>query len=139
MEEFFEEDILWPHQESPEEIGTEVDSHPAMSPSEQTISAPIQIPLKDTVSRSWTAGFNYNNTGLNMQYDEGDDDGDDYNGVHVTLGKDMRIVPPHLLIPRRNADKMAFSVCVGNGRTLKGRDLRITRDSILRLTGFLEK
>ncbi|XP_022142273.1 uncharacterized protein LOC111012434 [Momordica charantia] len=48
------------------------------------------------------------------------------------------IVPPHVLIGRRVAGKMAFSVCTGNGRTLKGRDLSQVRNSILRMTGFLE-
>ncbi|XVF27414.1 hypothetical protein REPUB_Repub14bG0104700 [Reevesia pubescens] len=48
------------------------------------------------------------------------------------------IVPPHLILGRRIAGKMAFSVCTGNGRTLKGRDLSQVRNSILRMTGFLE-
>ncbi|XP_038895158.1 uncharacterized protein LOC120083461 [Benincasa hispida] len=48
------------------------------------------------------------------------------------------IVPPHLVAERRVAGKMAFSVCTGNGRTLKGRDLSRVRNSILRMTGFLE-
>ncbi|KAJ4768450.1 hypothetical protein LUZ62_033757 [Rhynchospora pubera] len=139
MEEFFEEDILWPHHESQEENSTEVDPHPAITLSEHTISPPILIPSKVTVSQSWTAGFNYNGTGLNMQDYDDNDDGDDYDGTHGNLGKGMRIVPPHLLIHQRNTDKMVFSVCEGNGRTLKGRDLTVNRDSILRLTGFLEK
>ncbi|KAG7034675.1 hypothetical protein SDJN02_04405, partial [Cucurbita argyrosperma subsp. argyrosperma] len=48
------------------------------------------------------------------------------------------IVPPHLIIGRRVAGKMAFSLCTGNGRTLKGRDLSQVRNSILKMTGFLE-
>ncbi|XP_041993440.1 uncharacterized protein LOC121744065 [Salvia splendens] len=49
------------------------------------------------------------------------------------------MVPPHVIVGRRVAGKMmAFSVCTGNGRTLKGRDLSQVRNSILRLTGFLE-
>lgn len=48
------------------------------------------------------------------------------------------MVPPHVLVARRIAGKMAFSVCTGNGRTLKGRDLSRVRNSILRMTGFLE-
>ncbi|KAA0057079.1 hypothetical protein IC582_029256 [Cucumis melo] len=48
------------------------------------------------------------------------------------------IIPPHLVTERRVARKMAFSVCTGNGRTLKGRDLSRVRNSILRMTGFLE-
>ncbi|XP_023003525.1 uncharacterized protein LOC111497106 [Cucurbita maxima] len=51
---------------------------------------------------------------------------------------DDNIVPPHMIIRRRLAGKMAFSVCTGNGRTLKGRDLNHVRNSILRMTGFLE-
>jgi len=48
------------------------------------------------------------------------------------------MTPPHEIVRRRVAGKMAFSVCTGNGRTLKGRDLSQVRNSILRLTGFLE-
>lgn len=48
------------------------------------------------------------------------------------------MVPPHLVVARRLAGQMAFSVCTGNGRTLKGRDLSQVRNSVLRLTGFLE-
>ncbi|KAL4387590.1 hypothetical protein GQ457_09G003340 [Hibiscus cannabinus] len=47
-------------------------------------------------------------------------------------------VPPHVILGRRIAGEMAFSVCTGNGRTLKGRDLSQVRNSILRMTGFLE-
>ncbi|MBA0720279.1 hypothetical protein Golax_007906 [Gossypium laxum] len=43
-----------------------------------------------------------------------------------------------LPVNRRVAGKMAFSVCSGNGRTLKGRDLCQVRNSVLRMTGFLE-
>ncbi|KAM0871539.1 hypothetical protein ACQ4PT_039321 [Festuca glaucescens] len=43
--------------------------------------------------------------------------------------------PPHVLMARRRA---AFSVCSGQGRTLKGRDLTRMRDSVLRMTGFIE-
>nr|XP_043623018.1 uncharacterized protein LOC122594655 [Erigeron canadensis] len=48
------------------------------------------------------------------------------------------MVPPHVMIRRRLAEKMAFSVCSGMGRTLKGRDLSEMRNSVLRMTGFLE-
>lgn len=54
-------------------------------------------------------------------------------------GDDGELVPPHVIVGRRVAGKMmAFSVCTGNGRTLKGRDLSQVRNSVLRLTGFLE-
>jgi hypothetical protein len=45
------------------------------------------------------------------------------------------VEPPHVLMARRRA---AFSVCSGQGRTLKGRDLTHMRDSVLRMTGFIE-
>ncbi|CAL0308995.1 unnamed protein product [Lupinus luteus] len=49
------------------------------------------------------------------------------------------VVPPHVVVERRFAGgKMAHSVCTGNGRTLKGRDLSQVRNSVLRMTGFLE-
>lgn len=51
---------------------------------------------------------------------------------------DGELVPPHVIVGRRIAGKMAFSVRTGNGRTLKGRDLSQVRNSILRMTGFLE-
>ncbi|KAL0407462.1 UNVERIFIED_CONTAM: hypothetical protein Slati_4060100 [Sesamum latifolium] len=55
-------------------------------------------------------------------------------------GDDGEMVPPHVIIGRRvPAGKvMAFSLCTGKGRTLKGRDLSEVRNSILRMTGFLE-
>ncbi|KAI3830944.1 hypothetical protein MKX03_010242 [Papaver bracteatum] len=50
-----------------------------------------------------------------------------------------KIVPPHVMVARRiNSENTAFSVCSGTGRTLKGRDLSKVRNSILRMTGFLE-
>ncbi|KAH7545083.1 protein S40-1 [Ziziphus jujuba] len=52
--------------------------------------------------------------------------------------EDGELVPPHVIVGRRIAGQMAFSVCTGNGRTLKGRDLSQVRNSILRMTGFLE-
>ena len=52
--------------------------------------------------------------------------------------EDEEMVPPHVITSRRVAGKMAFSVRTGTGRTLKGRDLSRVRNSILRMTGFLE-
>jgi len=51
--------------------------------------------------------------------------------------EDGEVVPPHVLLARRRAAG-ASSVCSGQGRTLKGRDLRRVRDSVLRMTGFIE-
>ncbi|KAL6538697.1 hypothetical protein OROGR_012685 [Orobanche gracilis] len=54
-------------------------------------------------------------------------------------GDDGEFVPPHIIIGRRVAGKVtAFSLCTGNGRTRKGRNMSEFRNSVLRMTGFLE-
>ncbi|CAA2969259.1 Hypothetical predicted protein [Olea europaea subsp. europaea] len=49
------------------------------------------------------------------------------------IGDDGEMVPPHVIIGRRLAGKMMEFSC-----RLKGRNLMEVRDSILRMTGFLE-
>ncbi|RRT74926.1 hypothetical protein BHE74_00009510 [Ensete ventricosum] len=115
MEEFEEADILWPDYDRHEGELTE-EWHAGVGAQMRT-SIPVKIPSRPRAVRSWT----------------GDDDDDKDDG-----GKN-HIVPPHVMVTRRIADKTSFSVCVGNGRTLKGRDLRQVRNSILRMTGFLER
>ncbi|OAY29074.1 uncharacterized protein LOC110601313 [Manihot esculenta] len=65
-----------------------------------------------------------------FQLSDGDEFAEEFEGDEL--------IPPHVIVGRRIEGKMAFSVCTGNGRTLKGRDLSHVRNSILRLTGFLE-
>ncbi|CAN4116576.1 unnamed protein product [Withania somnifera] len=58
---------------------------------------------------------------------------------HTSFFQDGEMIPPHVITDRRIAGKvMSFSICSGYGRTLKGRDLSQVRNSILRMTGFLE-
>uniref|UniRef100_A0A0E0ITN1 Uncharacterized protein n=1 Tax=Oryza nivara TaxID=4536 RepID=A0A0E0ITN1_ORYNI len=61
---------------------------------------------------------------------------------HGSTAPAAAFVPPHELVAARarrcSEERAAFSVCVGNGRTLKGRDLRDVRTAVLRMTGFLE-
>ncbi|KAL6546755.1 hypothetical protein OROMI_022476 [Orobanche minor] len=65
-----------------------------------------------------------------------DDDGDDYID---TCGDDDEMVPPHEFLARRiRTSQVAYSMCEGIGRTLKGRDLCNLRNAILAKTGFLE-
>ncbi|KAK7245606.1 hypothetical protein RIF29_40453 [Crotalaria pallida] len=64
-----------------------------------------------------------------MSCSEEDDDED----------REGMVVPPHVMVERRiSSEKMAHSVCIGNGRTLKGRDLSQVRNTVHRMTGFLE-
>ncbi|KAL2524303.1 hypothetical protein Adt_09357 [Abeliophyllum distichum] len=82
-------------------------------------SVPANIP-ENVSGSSWP--FRYVDSEI---FDDEDDGGE--------------MVPPHVILERRVAGNiMAFSVCTGNGRTLKGRDLSEVRNSILRMTGFLE-
>ncbi|XP_027184240.1 uncharacterized protein LOC113782552 [Coffea eugenioides] len=83
-------------------------------------SLPVSIP----------ESFSGNNSCFRSMESDFNDDDD---------GDDGEMEPPHVIIGRRITRKvMAFSVCTGNGRTLKGRDLSEVRNSILRMTGFLE-
>ncbi|XP_030547353.1 uncharacterized protein LOC115753023 [Rhodamnia argentea] len=79
----------------------------------RTNSPPVDIP--ETFVRSPESDY---------AFEEGDDEG--------------VVVPPHLIIGRRMAARMASSVCFSHGRLLKGRYLSEVRNSILRMTGFLE-
>ncbi|XP_073006563.1 uncharacterized protein [Typha latifolia] len=141
MEDFQEADILWADDDAAaaDELDDELaPAEPkqtlarARGPTETSAAAPIDI------SRSWTFGFRYSN----RHGDHGDYDYDydyDYDDDDGSQSDSIEIIPPHVLIARRYKDKMACSVCVGNGRTLKGLDLKRVRNSILRLTGFLER
>ncbi|RZC45859.1 hypothetical protein C5167_038809 [Papaver somniferum] len=81
-------------------------------------SVPISIPASMSRRSSYAADSDYEDSDTDEQ---------------------EKIVPPHVMVDRRiNAENTAFSVCSGTGRTLKGRDLSKVRNSILRMTGFLE-
>ncbi|CAA3004753.1 Hypothetical predicted protein [Olea europaea subsp. europaea] len=83
-------------------------------------SVPVNIP-ENANRKSW------------FQYVDSDFFGED-------IGDDGEMVPPHVIIGRRLAGKMlALSICTGiNGKRLKGRNLIEVRNSILKMTGFLE-
>ncbi|CAI9783915.1 unnamed protein product [Fraxinus pennsylvanica] len=55
-------------------------------------------------------------------------------------GDGGELIPPHIILARRGAlnQCISHSMLEGIGRTLKGRDLTDTRNSIFRLTGFIE-
>ncbi|CAN7028146.1 unnamed protein product [Brassica oleracea var. botrytis] len=50
-----------------------------------------------------------------------------------TTEEEEEKTPPHVIVERRLKEQIAFSVCA-----LKGRDLNRHRNSVLRMTGFLE-
>lgn len=134
MEEFQEAEILWPDcdREKDEEFaGDDSDGAQRKAPSGTGVKIPIAPP--PAVS-SWAMGFDYGKRGGDTLNDDSSDE--DGGGK----GPRRHMTPPHLIVDdrRMSADKMAFSVCVGTGRTLKGRDLSHVRNAVLRLTGFLE-
>ncbi|KAJ9563290.1 hypothetical protein OSB04_008450 [Centaurea solstitialis] len=48
------------------------------------------------------------------------------------------IVPPHIILGRRVARQVAYSIWTGCGKTSKKRELILVRDLIFKITGFLE-
>ncbi|KAG6526625.1 uncharacterized protein LOC122049664 [Zingiber officinale] len=119
MEEFEEAEVLWPDDSGGG--GKTVAIAPAI--------LGVKTPSRSRGARSWTAGLASGQLHADEYIYAADDDDDG----------GSRVIPPHVIVARRAVgDKMAFSVCVGNGRTLKGRDLSRVRNSILKMTGFLE-
>ncbi|XP_078151449.1 protein S40-1-like [Carex rostrata] len=126
MDELEERDILWPDQNNQctgLAIADQMQSTSQESPSIYIRgSAPIAIPSspREVGQRNI----------LEMESDEHDEGGSNNHAC-------KKIIPPHVIVARRFADRM-FSVCFGNGRTLRGRDLVDFRNSIFRMTGFIE-
>ncbi|KAE8817622.1 hypothetical protein D1007_04725 [Hordeum vulgare] len=133
MEEFDEADVLWP--DHPGDADRAGDRHQqqrgssAIKPPGQTdaarrpacsSSAPMGIPVMirpaaTMYQGSWARRY------------------------HSDDGTASTFVAPHEMVARRRcASEEERSVCVGQGRTLKGRDLRSVRTAVLRMTGFLE-
>ena len=116
MEELYEFDVMWPeYQNLSSATGSGNFSDMCQSfkpPNSSSASAPVSIPAARRPCRG----------------ERIDDE-----------AADEELVPPHVLVSRsRSVEKVASSVCSGQGRTLKGRDLKHVRDSVLRMTGFLE-
>lgn len=119
MEEFEEAEVLWPDDSGGGKTAA------AVAPA----TLGVKTPSRRRGAHSWAAGLGSRRNA--EEYDDDDDDDDEDSGNCV--------IPPHVIAARRvSGDKMAFSVCVGNGRTLKGRDLCRVRNSVLKMTGFLE-
>ncbi|CAO1945977.1 unnamed protein product [Urochloa humidicola] len=137
MEEFQEADVMWPDAAHPHhDCRRNRDAahlHAAARPEHHLrlqTTAPVRIPpaMMPPEARGG--------------YDD-DDEEEDYGVVtrRASSGAEAgTIVPPHVLAAaRRCAEerRVASSVCVGHGRTLKGRDLRAVRNAVLHMTGFL--
>ncbi|KAJ4780615.1 hypothetical protein LUZ62_064872 [Rhynchospora pubera] len=121
MEEFLESEVLWPENLHANSICYETVVNAANQQTtasnygnSSTISTPIAIPGTSSTMLS----------------------GDWANWCKEEECTDEQ-VPPHVLVSRRrNTSKLAFPLCSGQGRTLKGRDLRDMRNAVWRITGF---
>ncbi|OAY78032.1 hypothetical protein ACMD2_09631 [Ananas comosus] len=129
MEELHEWEVMWP----------DSDDRRPPSASDGRVSSKMKARVRGC---STTAAMDIPNRvrmlqGRDVRREENNDnDNDDDNDAD-----DTEFTPPHILTSRRSGGgtrKVAFSLCSGQGRTLKGRDLSYVRNSVLRMTGFLE-
>ncbi|KAL5096991.1 hypothetical protein RYX36_001318 [Vicia faba] len=125
-EEFFESDVVFSDEiESDEENDTPMKQQYEVEEEEEDSSDEIdQVEEKKTVARSKPMRIPeemFRRWGNGYEFED-----------------EEEMVPPHVIMARRLAGKMTLSMCFGNGRTLKGRDLSRVRNSILRMTGFIE-
>ncbi|KAJ1689529.1 hypothetical protein LUZ63_013684 [Rhynchospora breviuscula] len=120
MEEFLESEVVWPENLHANSICCETIVNPANQQTttsnycnSSTASTPIAIPGTSSTMLSCDRA--------NWCKEECTDEQ----------------LPPHVLVSRRrNTSKLAFPLCSGQGRTLKGRDLRDVRNAVWRMTGF---
>ncbi|KAK1301832.1 hypothetical protein QJS10_CPB12g00896 [Acorus calamus] len=131
MEEFQESDMFWSNDNRP--ISSSTRSWPSPQRNNANTlktkeSQPIEIPRNNKRPRKKLEFCNSHRETSEAEEEEEEEE-EDYLGV-----------PPHVIVSRRmkSGGRMAFPVCAGHGRTLKGRDLCHVRNSILRMTGFIE-
>lgn len=110
MEELCECDVMWPEYHATAQICTDArQEKEQMKASRSPASAPVSIPAPKRSSSSF---------GQETWIDD----------------EAAELVPPHVLVSRsRSGEKEVFS-----GRTLRGRDLKRVRDSVHRMTGYIE-
>ncbi|CAL4961417.1 unnamed protein product [Urochloa decumbens] len=134
MEEFQEADVLWPdaaHHNTCHRHGDAMQPHAVARPEhrQNMRTAPVRIPAMPPPEAR--GGYE----------DDDEDDGVVVRRASISGAEaGTTIVPPHVLAARRRCAEertVASSVCVGHGRTLKGRDLRAVRNAVLHMTGFL--
>lgn len=139
MEEFDEFEVLWPEPETchthepPPRCSSPVPvqaAQPSDAPAAR--SRPVDVPGPKGAARSWRWNGHRPRDG-----------GDHHDDGGVSGSNSSAIVPPHLLLSagwrRPEAEPVAWTLraCVGPP-CKRARDLRHLRDSVLRMTGFIE-
>ncbi|KAJ4771452.1 hypothetical protein LUZ62_055709 [Rhynchospora pubera] len=127
MEELLESEVMWPENMCADSSGSDTNFDGAYQNTRGShCQANNSAPSSPIAIQSSPSSLG------NYLYGEDKDNGwdDDEFG---------ELVPPHVLVDRRrNNGEMAFSLCSGQGRTLKGRELRQLRNTVWRLTGFMD-
>lgn len=120
MDEFQEVDVMWPDNIADDDLHLDLDLDRCRAVGDDFSLENGLMGCDLKAKESSTKPINILCTQLSFIYSDDSDDGDDF----------MReMVPPHILVSKRIA---------GEGRPLKGRRLSEVRNSILRMTGFLE-
>jgi Senescence regulator len=123
MEEFLESEVLWPESSSDSAFSEEIKSNRTNRRRQgsrhgngSTPSSPITIPYSLDLRNSHETRKRRNEE----EYPE-------------------LVVPPHVMMSQKsNGGKTEFSVRSGQGRTLRGRELWHVRNTVWRMTGFVD-
>uniref|UniRef100_A0ACD5T887 Uncharacterized protein n=1 Tax=Avena sativa TaxID=4498 RepID=A0ACD5T887_AVESA len=132
MEELNEVEVLWPeyyacqtHADDGHKppLPAAVPSMPMSRPRQRcaALSRPVDVPSRGAV--------------LVIRWKDGTED-----DLEIDRGGSKMVVPPHLLVSGRESAPVAHaSASLRSGRQRKrARDLRHLRNSVLRMTGFIE-
>uniref|UniRef100_A0ACD5TER2 Uncharacterized protein n=1 Tax=Avena sativa TaxID=4498 RepID=A0ACD5TER2_AVESA len=133
MEELDEVEVLWPeyhacHTHADDDHKPPQPAAPASMPTwlhrqrRAALSRPVDVPSRGPVLViRWKDG----STEDDLEIDRG--------------GKNKMVVPPHLLVSGRESAPVAPYASLRSGRQRqRARDLRHLRNSVLRMTGFIE-
>ena len=136
-EELCESEVLWPEAAAHDDDGDALEtappgcssSSPALAPRSRTAPARRGVPDPEAPRRAGSRPVDIPRPAARSAALWSDDDDD--------VGRSGTMVPPHVLVSRRRPEgaAAAFALRSGPGRA---RELSHLRNSVLRMTGFIE-
>lgn len=117
MEEFQEADMLWGEPKR-KDTARPIPPPPSPTSPQPKVSTPIPIHVSQ---HPWKLNF------LTWESDVGDE-----------IDDEEEWLPPHVIVAHRYASQMRISGNCGTGRTLGWRQMTYLRNTVLRLTGYIE-
>ena len=135
-EELCESEVLWPEAAAHDDDGDAPEtappgcssSSPALAPRSRTAPARRGVPDPEAPRRAGSRPVDIPRPAARSAALWSDDDDD--------VGRSGTMVPPHVLVSRRRSEgAAAFALRSGPGRA---RELSHLRNSVLRMTGFIE-